>query len=131
MRIITINIDDPEDARLRAEPDLLGNVGFSPNFCSRAGGAVRGAKAEEEFGEARAALIRLARPSRCSRSQKHDADPQIHGQEDDADPRATALRARSTMQTPKFTGRRTTQTPKPLLSEPEARCRPPKFMAGG
>lgn len=57
-----------EDARLRAEPDLLRNAGFSPNFCSQAGGAARGVKACEEFGEARAALIRFERPSRGSKA---------------------------------------------------------------
>lgn len=38
---------------------------------------VWGAKAEEEFGEARAALIRLVRPSRCSWSQEGNADPEF------------------------------------------------------
>lgn len=64
----------PEDAQLRAEPNFSENVGFSPNFCSQAGGAVRGAKAEEEFDEARAALIRLERPS-----QRRKANPKFTG----------------------------------------------------
>lgn len=70
-RVVAINIDEP---RGRAASGSARSACFSPSFCSGSG-----AKAQQEFGEARAALIRLARPSGCSRSQEGNTDPKFTG----------------------------------------------------
>lgn len=69
MRIVAINIDEPGGMRGSGlSPACSETLFFHPISAAQPGGAARGVKAGEEFGEERAALILSERPSQGSKA---------------------------------------------------------------